>query len=112
MDDKRVTVDLNLRTSVLDRIAERHHVSMLDLVYMFATFAISMKLPPLSPTKKEVLSGDVFEGESIYQLVSIMYETDEPRKIAHELANAGMDFVKDLPLDELELAEVFRLSSD
>lgn len=107
MDDKRVTVDLDLRTKVLDPLSAKHGVARLDLVHMFVTFAISKKLDPLPPSKKEVLSGDVFEDQKIYRLVAVLYGTDEPRRVAHELANAGMRTAVDKPLEELELTEVF-----
>jgi hypothetical protein len=109
MDDKRVTVDRELRERVLDLIAAKHDIPMLDLVYMFSAYALARDLPPMPPRRKEVLSGDVFEELLIYRLVREELKTNEPRRVAHELANAGMSQVLQRLHDEAELVDVFEL---
>lgn len=111
MDDKRVTVDQGLRERVLDPLVQRHNVSMLDLVHVFVTFAVAKRLDPLPPTRKEVLSGDVFPESTIYRLVEALYQTDEPRRVAHELANAGMAAVASSLSDEVELLDLFEMGA-
>jgi|AntAceMinimDraft_6_1070360.scaffolds.fasta_scaffold13419_2 hypothetical protein len=110
MDDKRVTIDKELRHSVLDALVSTHDLNMLELVYLFTAFAISKDLHPLPPEKKEVISGDVFVEDDIYKLVAYLFKTDEPRRVAHELANAGMNFVKDKVAELQELREIFEFS--
>lgn len=109
MDDKRVTVDFELRQTVLNPIADQHGISMIDLVYLFTAFAMSKRLEPMPPRKREVLSGDVFVELPIYQIVAAEFKTDEPRRVAHELANAGMAHVLGSFAEESELADIFDL---
>lgn len=112
MDDKRVVVDLELRKKVLDRLSSRHSISMLDLVYAFTMLGLKKKLTPLAPDKKDTLSGDVFEGAEIYQLVGYEMRTDEPRRVAHELANAAMKSVAEKVEADQELLEIFNLAEN
>lgn len=112
MDDKRVVVDLELRNRVLDKLASRHSVSMLDLVYAFTMLGLKKQLTPLAPDKRDTLSGDVFEGAEIYQLVGHEMKTHEPRRVAHELANAAMKSVIDKVEADQELLEIFSLADD
>ncbi len=112
MDDKRVVVDLELRTKVLDKLAARHSISMLDLVYAFTMLGLKKKLKPLAPERKDTLSGDVFEGAEIYQLVALEMNTAEPRRVAHELANAAMKSVIEKVEADQELLEIFSLEDD
>jgi hypothetical protein len=107
MDDKRVTVDKDLRLSVLDPLVEVHQVNMLELVHLFTAFSIAKGLSPLPPKKKETISGAVFAEEDIYKLVAYEFKTAEPRRVAHELANAGMNYVKDKVKESQELREIF-----
>lgn len=109
MDDKRVTVDFELRQTVLNPIADQHGIPMIDLVYLFTTLAISKNLEPMPPRKREVLSGDVFVELPIYQIVAAQFNSKEPRRLAHELANAGMAYVMSRFSDESELIDIFDL---
>jgi hypothetical protein len=109
MDDKRVTVDFELRQTVLNPIADQHGIPMIDLVYLFTTLAISKNLEPMPPKKREVLSGDVFVELPIYQIVAAQFNSKEPRRLAHELANAGMAYVMSRFSDESELIDIFDL---
>jgi hypothetical protein len=112
VDDKRVVVDLELRKRVLDRLSARHSIPMLDLVYAFTMLGLKMKLAPLPADKRDTLSGDVFEGAPIYQLVGHEMKTSEPRRVAHELANAAMKSVADKVEADQELLEIFDLAQD
>lgn len=109
MDDKRVTVDLDLRTKVLDVITNTHKVAMLDLIYAFTALAVSRNLEPSPPLRRETLSGDVPPDLEVYQMVQYFYNTQEPRRVAHELANSAMAEVAGLPLENMELFEIFGL---
>lgn len=112
MDDKRVVVDLELRKKVLDKLSARHSVAMLDLVYAFSMLGLKRNLTPLPPEKKDTLSGDVFEGAEIYKLIGFQMNTSEPRRVAHELANAAMRSVLEKVEADQELLEIFALDED
>ncbi len=110
MDDKRVVVDLDLRTLVLDPLNSRDGIDRLHLVYAFTAFALAKNLQPLPPVKKDTISGDVSVDADVYRLVAHQIKTDEPRRVAHELANAGMNYVLDRVKAGQELIDVFELS--
>jgi len=103
MDDKRVVVDLDLRKLVLDPLKASHDIEMIHLVYAFTALAIAKKLEPLPPVKKDTLSGDVFADADIYKFVGHELQTTEPRRVAHELANAGMKYALDRVSADQEL---------
>lgn len=111
MDDKRITVDLDLRNLVLEPLKQRHDIEMNHLVYAFTALGLAKGLTPLPPVRKDVLSGEVFADADIYRLVAQELGTTEPRRVAHELANAAMRYAADRVAADQELFDIFELDA-
>ena len=109
-DDKRVRIDTELKENVLEPMHQRFNISMLAAAKLCASWAIQKGLDPLPPEKATTITGDVFVGEPIYKLVAALFETDEPRRVAHELMNAGIQDLREKFLQTDSLVELFELA--
>lgn len=109
-DDKRVRIDTELKENVLEPIHQKFGISMLTAAKLCASWAIQKELTPLSAEKGIAITGDVFVGEPIYKLVAHIYETEEPRRVAHELMNAGLKDLRERYLETESLVDLFGLA--
>lgn len=109
-DDKRVRIDSELKENVLEPMHSKFNISMLAAAKLCASWAMQNELPPLPPEKGITITGDVFVGEPIYKLVAHVYETNEPRRVAHELMNAGINDLRERYLETDSLIELFGLA--
>ena len=109
-DDKRVRIDSELKENVLEPMHAAFNISMLAAAKLCASWAIQHELAPIPAEKGVAITGDVFVGEPLYKLVAHLYETDEPRRVAHELMNAGLKDLREKFLETDSLVELFELS--
>lgn len=109
-DDKRVRIDSELKENVLEPMHSKFNISMLAAAKLCASWAIQNELTPLPPEKAITITGDVPASEPIYKLVAHVYRTDEPRRVAHELMNAGINDLREKYLETDSLVELFGLS--
>lgn len=109
-DDKRVRIDSELKENVLEPMRSKFNISMLAAAKLCASWAIQKELTPLPPEKAITITGDVPASEPIYKLVAHVYQADEPRRVAHELMNAGINDLREKYLETDSLVELFALS--
>jgi len=108
-DDKRVRIDTELKENVLEPMHSKFEVPMLVVARLCASWAIQNDLKPSPPEKSTAITGDVFAEEPLYRFVSYLYKTPVPRKIAHELMNAGLKDLRDKYQEAESLSELFGL---
>lgn len=108
-EDKRVRIEEALKETVLEPMSSKFGISMLATARYCASWAIQNELEPREAKKSITITGDVFAEEPLYKLVANLYNTEEPRRVAHELMNAGLEDLASKYEDADSLTELFGL---